>query len=264
MMTESSKSKYDKSQGVRQAMKFELINEPLKVKRTSIFGDSEAILVDLEDTMVIINQKSKLFPVVHIRTGKRVGFFVVEEIYLAADTIVNTAKGAVGEPLEKHSTAGFIKSESFDLSNTKEITISEKEFREIERKAYHYLDKLEEGSYLERSSSYSFNFHRHQSLNNLEELDFFAYLFEPEEFLLLKEEEKIIVIAKEKRNVIVCDKKKRTYINVSKENGVQIFGQDGKEVYVGSAGGVVIGGQRLKDIIGKALRPFFHNVFNEK
>lgn len=245
-------------------MKFELINEPLKVKRTSIFGDSEAILVDLEDTMVIINQKSKLFPVANVRTGKRIGFFVLEEIYLAADTIINTSKGAVGEPMEKHSTAGFIKADSFDLSSTKEITVSEKEFREIERKAYHYLEELEEGNYVDHTSSYSFNFRRHQSPNNLEELEFFAYLFEPEKILLIKDKKKIIVIAKEERNVLVCDKKKGTYINVSKEHGVQIFGKDGKEISVSSAAGVVIGGQRLKDIIGKALQPFFHNIFTER
>ena len=82
------------SSGVGIELKLELVNEPLKATQT-------AILIDLEDTMITIGKRSRIFPVIDSSNYEQIGYYLIGDIYLGADTIVNTQKGAVGEPLEK-------------------------------------------------------------------------------------------------------------------------------------------------------------------
>ena len=81
-------------------MKLELVNEPLKVVQT-------IAIADLEDTIVTVGKRSRIFPVVETRSYETIGYYITGDIYLGADTIVNTQKGAIGEPIEKLAKEGF-------------------------------------------------------------------------------------------------------------------------------------------------------------
>jgi hypothetical protein len=228
-------------------MKLELVNKPEKVTRT-------AIMVDLEDAMVTIGRKSKIFPVINYHTNETVGYYVTGDLYLGADTIVNTKKGAIGEPVEILAKEGFIKSEEFDFSHTKSISISDKEFREIEKQAYRYFEKVNKSYALKESKTHI----RGYSISwpdNLTEVELFVYLFKPEQFLLIKKDLSLILINELNREIIVCDKKKNNYIEVKKGKGVLVHNKKGEVVKVNSANGVYINGKNIHEIISSALHP---------
>lgn len=234
-------------------MKLELVNEPLKATQT-------IAICDLQDTMVTVGRKSRIFPVIETQTYHNIGYYIIGDIYLGADTIVNTKKGAVGEPLEKLAREAFIKCDEIDLDNTKSDELSEKDFRKTEIQAYRHFEKLHKTDFKKR-----FNFSnssRYKVGNNFEELEFYIYLFDPEEFILIKDDETIIAISKVDDNVTVCDKKKSSYIKVAKDDGVQVHNKKGEVVNVGGTGGVIINGRNLSEIISSALKPIsnmFHN-----
>lgn len=233
-------------------MKLELVNEPLKATQT-------IAICDLQDTMVTIGRKSRIFPVIDTNTYHNVGYYIIGDIYLGADTIVNTKKGAVGEPLEKQAQEAFIKCDEIDFSNTKSDEFSEKDFRKTEIQAYRHFEKLYKSNFKNR-----FNFsngRKYKFDNNFEDLEFYIYLFDPEEFILIKDDESIIALSKDDDNVIVCDKKKNSYIKVAKDDGVQIHNKNGEIVNVGGTGGVIINGRNLSDIISSALKPI-SNMFH--
>ena len=236
-------------------MKLELVNEPLRATQT-------AILVDLEDTMVTVGRKSRIFPVIDSRTYENVGYYLIGDIYLGADTIVNTTKGAIGEPLEKLAREAFIMCNDIDLTNTKSDDVSEKDFRNVEIKAYRYFEQMYKKNFGSKGQ-FTFNGRKYRNWqDNLENLDFYMYLFDPDEFILIKDDQTLIALSSHEKDVIVCDKKKNSYINVSKKDGVQIHDDKGKVVNVSSAGGVIINGKNLNDIISSALKPL-SDMFNK-
>ncbi|HUT81810.1 MAG TPA: hypothetical protein VMZ29_11460 [Candidatus Bathyarchaeia archaeon] len=234
-------------------MKLELVNEPLKVIQSTI-------IVDLEDTMITIGKRSRMFPVVDTRSYETLGFYIIGEIYLGADTIVNTAKGAVGEAIEKLSREAFVKYSNVDLSNTKSDDINEKDFRNIELKAYRNFERLHKSEFTSHGNLI-LNGNRLSWPDRLDTLDFFTYLFEPEEFILIKDNESLIALSKDDREVIVCDKKKNTYVEVSKKDGVRVSNNNGEIIRAGSTNGLTINGKNLNEIISGALRPI-QNMFS--
>lgn len=236
-------------------MKLELVNEPLKVTQSTI-------IADLEDTMITIGKRSRMFPVVDTNSYETIGFYITGDIYLGADTIVNTAKGAVGEPLEKLAKEGFVKYDSMDLSNTKSDDISDKDFRNVEIRAYRNFEKMYTSDF-GRKASHHFKHKRSNWTEKIDEFDFFVYLFDPEEFILIKDEQSIIVLSKDDREVIVCDKKKNSYVEVSKSEGVRVSNNNGEIVRVGSTNGLTINGKNLNDIISGALRPI-QDMFSKR
>jgi len=235
-------------------MKLELVNEPLKVTQT-------IAIADLEDTIVTVGKRSRIFPVVETRSYEVIGYYITGDIYLGADTIVNTKKGAVGDPIEKLAKEAFIKYDDIDLSNTKSETLSDKDFRKIELTAYRYFQKIHD-SQLSKHSKFEWrvNGKRYSWPQNLNRLDFYIYLFEPEEFILIKDNHSIIAIGKDDREVIVCNKKKNSYVEVSKKDGVKVSGDKGEIVRTNSDG-VMIDGKSLNEIIKSALRPL-SDMFN--
>ncbi|MBK5112537.1 MAG: hypothetical protein KGD59_01635 [Candidatus Heimdallarchaeota archaeon] len=237
-------------------MKLELVNEPLKVVQT-------IAIADLEDTMVTVGKRSRIFPVVETRDYETIGYYITGDIYLGADTIVNTKKGAIGEPIEKLAKEAFIKCDSIDLSNTKSENLSDKDFRNIELTAYRYFQKIHDSQFSKHGrSEWRVNGKRYSWPKDLKRLDFYIYLFEPEEFILIKEESTIIAIGKDDKEVIVCDKKKNSYVEVSKKEGVKVSNDSGEVVKTSSAG-VMINGKSLNDILSGALRPL-SEMFNGK
>ncbi|MBN1328907.1 MAG: hypothetical protein JXA54_05485 [Candidatus Heimdallarchaeota archaeon] len=237
-------------------MKLELINEPLKVIQSTI-------IVDLEDTMITIGKRSRMFPVVDTKSYETIGFYIIGEVYLGADTIVNTAKGAVGEAIEKLSKEAFVKYSNIDLSNTKSDDINEKDFRNIELKAYRNFERLHRSEFA-RHGHISINGNYLSWTNKIDALDFFAYLFEPEEFILIKDNESLIALSKDDREVIVCDKKKNAYVEVSKKDGVRVSNNNGEIIRAGSTNGLTINGKNLNEIISGALRPIQDMFSNRK
>ncbi|HUU77679.1 MAG TPA: hypothetical protein VMX55_04995 [candidate division Zixibacteria bacterium] len=228
-------------------MKLELVNEPLRATQT-------AILIDLEDTMITVGKKSKIFPVIDSRNYENIGYYVIGDIYLGADTIVNTDKGAVGEPIEKLAREAFIKCEEIDFTNTKSDDISDKEFKSIEIKAYRYFEKMYKSNFNHRGK-FTLNGKNYDWQRGIEKLDFYTYLFDPQEFILIKDEETIIALDNMERDIIVCNKKKNSYVEVSKENGVKVHDHKGQAINVGSSGGIMINGKNLSDILSSALKP---------
>ncbi|NHJ87945.1 MAG: hypothetical protein FK734_20950 [Asgard group archaeon] len=228
-------------------MNFELVNEPLKTNQSTV-------IVDLEDTMVTIGKRSKIFPVVDSKSFKTVGYYLSGEVYLGADTIVNTSKGAVGSATEKLSNEAFVKCDQIDLSNTKSDSISEKEFRNIERQAYRYFEKMRLSKFMDKAE---WNFHgkNHRFSDNLDDLEFLIYLFDPEEFMLIKNDDSLIAIGKDDREVIVCDKKKNSYVEVSKNQGIRVSNDKGEVVKTDSKNGLIINGKNISEIIEGAIRP---------
>jgi len=229
-------------------MKLELVNEPLKVVQT-------IAIADLEDTIVTVGKRSRIFPVVETRSYETIGYYITGDIYLGADTIVNTKKGAIGEPIEKLAKEAFIKCDDIDLSNTKSETLSDKDFRKIELTAYRYFQKIHDSQFNKHGKSkWRVNGKRYSWPQDLNRLDFYIYLFEPEEFILIKDNHSIIAIAKDEREVIVCNKKKNSYVKVSKKDGVKVSNDNG-EIVSASSDGVMIDGKSLNEIIKGALRP---------
>ncbi|TET27301.1 MAG: hypothetical protein E3J70_12220 [Candidatus Heimdallarchaeota archaeon] len=229
-------------------MKLELVNEPLKVVQT-------IAIADLEDTIVTVGKRSRIFPVVETRSYETIGYYITGDIYLGADTIVNTKKGAIGEPIEKLAKEAFIKCDDIDLSNTKSETLSDKDFRKIELTAYRYFQKIHDSQFNKHwKSEFRVNGKRYSWPQDLNRLDFYIYLFEPEEFILIKDNHSIIAIAKDEREVIVCNKKKNSYVKVSKKDGVKVSNDNG-EIVRASSDGVMIDGKSLNEIIKGALRP---------
>ncbi|MGC9778674.1 MAG: hypothetical protein HZR80_05475 [Candidatus Heimdallarchaeota archaeon] len=235
-------------------MKLELVNEPLKITRT-------AIIADLEDTMVTLGKRSKIFPVVETCSFETIGYYITGDIYLGSDTIVNTSKGAVGDPIEKLSKQAFLKCDDLDFSNTKSDELSDRDFRKIEIEAYRYFERMHNSQENIRGK-FTVNGKRYRWPDKIDNLDFYIYLFEPEEFILIKDNESIIAIGKDDKEVIVCDKKKKSYVEVSKEEGVRVSNNKG-EVVKTSAAGVIINGKNLNEIISNVLRPL-SNMFNNK
>ncbi|NHK30174.1 MAG: hypothetical protein FK730_02395 [Asgard group archaeon] len=236
-------------------MKLELINEPLKVTESTI-------IADLEDTMLTIGKRSKIFPVIETRSYETIGYFIIGDIYLGADTIVNTKKGAVGEPIEKLSQEAFVKCEKIDLSNTKSDSVSDKDFRTIEIRAYRNFEKIHESDII-KHSDFRLNKKRFNWSSKVNEFDFFIYLFDPEEFILIKDKNSLIALSKDEKEVIVCDKMKNSYIEVSKNNGVNVSSANGKIIKTSSTGGIVINGKDLSEIISDAMTPF-REMFRRK
>ena len=229
-------------------MKLELVNEPLKVVQT-------IAIADLEDTIVTVGKRSRIFPVVETRSYETIGYYITGDIYLGADTIVNTKKGAIGEPIEKLAKEAFIKCDDIDLANTKSETLSDKDFRKIELTAYRYFQKIHDSQFNKHGKSkWRVNGKRYSWPQDLNRLDFYIYLFEPEEFILIKDNHSIIAIAKDEREVIVCNKKKNSYVKVSKKDGVKVSNDNG-EIVSASSDGVMIDGKSLNEIIKGALRP---------
>ena len=235
-------------------MKLELVNEPLKVTQT-------AIIADLEDTMVTLGKKTRVFPVVETRSFETIGYYITGDIYLGSDTIVNTDKGAIGDPIEKLSKQAFLKYDDIDFNNTKSDELSDRDFRKIEIEAYRYFEKMHRSQENVRGK-FTVNGKRYRWPEKLDELDFYIYLFEPEEFILIKDEQSIIAIGKDDKEVIVCDKKKKSYVEVSKADGVRVSNNKG-EVVKTSTNGVIINGKNLNEIISNALRPL-SDMFNHK
>ncbi len=236
-------------------MKLELVNEPLKVTQSTI-------IVDLEDTMITIGKRARMFPVVDTQSYETIGFYIIGDVYLGADTIVNTAKGAVGEAIEKLSKEAFVKYHNIDLSNTKSDDVSEKDFRNIELKAYRNFEKLHKSEFMGHGN-FRFNGNRFSWPNKLDSLDFFTYLFDPEEFILIKDKESLIALSKDDREVIVCDKKKNAYVEVSKKDGVRVSNNNGEIIRAGSTNGLTINGKNLNEIISGALRPI-QDMFSKR
>jgi hypothetical protein len=229
-------------------MKLELVNEPLKVVQT-------IAIADLEDTMVTVGKRSRIFPVVETRNYETIGYYITGDIYLGADTIVDTKKGAVGDPIEKLAKEAFVKCNNIDLSNTKSEALSEKDFRKIEMTAYRYFQKIHDSQFNKfNRQEWRFNGKRYSWPKDIEKLEFYIYLFEPEEFILIKDNDTIIAIGKDDKEVIVCDKKKNSYVEVSKKEGVRVSNDKG-DVVKTSSEGVIINGRSLNDIISGALRP---------
>jgi hypothetical protein len=236
-------------------MKLELVNEPLKVSQTTI-------IADLEDTMITIGKRAKIFPVIETESYNTIGYYLIGEIYLGADTIINTDKGAIGEPIEKLSNEAFVRYNDIDLSNMKSDTISEREFRNIEIKAYRNFELINE-SELTKHGNININGRRFNWFNRKSELDFFIYLFNPEEFVLIKDNNSLIALSKDDLEVIVCDKKKNSYVEVSKSEGVQVSSAKGEIIKTSSTGGIIINGKELKEILSDAFKPF-RNMFGRK
>jgi hypothetical protein len=236
-------------------MKLELINEPLKVTESTI-------IADLEDTMLTIGKRSKIFPVIETRSYETIGYYIIGDIYLGADTIVNTKKGAVGDPIEKLSREAFVKCEKIDLTNTKSDSVSDKEFRSIEIRAYRNFERIHESDIV-KYSNFRLNRKRYDWANKVAEFDFFIYLFDPEEFILIKDKNSLIALSKDEKEVIVCDKKKNSYVEVSKKNGVNVSSANGKIIKTSSTGGIIINGKDLSDIISDAMIPF-REMFRRK
>ncbi len=235
-------------------MKLELINEPLRTTQ-------RAIIIDLEDTMITISKRSHIFPVIDTRTYENIGYYLIGDIYLGSDTIVNTAKGAVGSSIEKLAREAFIKCETIDFSNTKADNLSDKDFRKVEIKAYRHFEKIYK-SHFNGKSNLTINNKRFDKYNKIEDLEFYTYLFDPEEFILIKDNHTIVAIASLEKDVIICDKKKNSYIKVSKDTGVKIHNDDGQVVNVDSTGGIIINGKNLKEVISGALKPL-SNMFDK-
>ena len=234
-------------------MKLELVNEPLKATQT-------AILVDLEDTMVTIGKKSKIFPVIDSRTYENVGYYLIGDIYLGSDTIVNTDKGAIGEPIEKLAREAFIKCEEIDFTNTKSEIISDREFKSIEIKAYRYFENIYKSNF-NHQGKFVLNQKHSNWQREIEKLDFYTYLFDPQEFILIKDDETIITLDNMERDIVVCNKKKNSYVEVSKEKGVKVHDHKGQAINIGSSGGIMINGKNLSDILSSALKPL-SDMFN--
>ncbi|MCK5298312.1 MAG: hypothetical protein KAJ76_05360 [Candidatus Heimdallarchaeota archaeon] len=235
-------------------MKLELVNEPLKVVQT-------IAIADLEDTIVTVGKRSRIFPVVETRSYETIGYYITGDIYLGADTIVNTQKGAIGEPIEKLAKEAFIKCDDIDLSNTKSETLSDKDFRKVELTAYRYFQKIQDSQFSKHGKSeWRVNGKRYSWPRDLSRLDFYIYLFEPEEFILIKDNHSIIAVGKDEREVIVCNKKKNSYVVVSKKDGVKVSNNNG-EIVRASSDGVMIDGKSLNEILKGALRPL-SEMFN--
>lgn len=235
-------------------MKLELVNEPLRTTQ-------RAIIVDLEDTMITIGKRSHIFPVIETQTYETIGYYLIGDIYLGSDTIINTTKGAVGSSIEKLAREAFIKSDTIDFSNTKADKLSDRDFRKVEIKAYRQFEKIYK-RHFNRNGNLVINSKRFDKYNKIVDLEFYTYLFDPEEFILIKDNHTIIAISSLEKEVIVCDKKKNSYIEVSKDTGVQIHNNDGQVVDVGSTGGVIINGKNLKEVISGALKPL-SNMFDK-
>jgi len=237
-------------------MKLELVNEPLKVIQT-------IAIADLEDTMVTVGKRARIFPVVETRNYETIGYYITGDIYLGADTIVDTKKGAVGEPIEKLAKEAFIKCDNIDLSNTKSESISDKDFRNIELTAYRYFQKMYDSQFDKFGKrEWRVNGKSYSWPKDIDRLEFYIYLFEPEEFILIKDDSTIIAIGKDDKEVVVCDKKKNSYVEVSKKDGVRVSNDSGDVVKTGSSG-VMINGKNLNEIISGALRPL-SEMFNGK
>ncbi len=238
-------------------MKLELVNEPLKVIQT-------IAIADLGDTMVTVGKRSRIFPIVETRNYEIIGYYLSGDIYLGADTIVDTKKGAVGEPIEKLAKEAFIKYDNIDLSNTRAETLSDKDFRKIELTAYRYFQKIHESQINNFDKrEWRVNGKRYSWPRDIDRIEFYIYLFEPEEFILIKEEETIIAIGKDDKEVIVCDKKKNSYVELSNKKGVKVSTDSGDVVKTCSTGSVIINGKNLNEIISGALRPL-SEIFSDK
>jgi len=236
-------------------LKLELVNEPLKVTQSTI-------VADLEDTMITIGKRSRMFPVVDTNTYETIGYYITGDVYLGADTIVNTAKGAVGEPIEKLAKEAFVKYDSIDLSNTKSDDMSEKDFRNTELRAYRNFEKMHNSDF-SRYGDFRFNKRHLKWSQKMDEFDFFIYLFEPEEFILIKDDQTLIALSKDDREIIVCDKKKNSYVEVSKSEGVHVSNDSGEIIRAGSTNGLTINGKNLNEIISGALRPL-QDMFSKR
>jgi len=236
-------------------MKLELVNEPVRTTQTAVF-------VDLEDTMITLGRKSRIFPVANSRTGETIGYYATGDIYLGSDTIVETEKGAIGEALEKLANNAFIRTDNADFENTKSDFLSEKDFRNVELEAYRYFEKMHQ-SQRDKHKNIIFNKRHYQWPNDVSSLEFYVYLFQPEECILIKDKGTIIVISSTDKNIIVCDKKKNSYVQVSKGEGVKVMNMKGGTVTTSPKGGVVINGKKLSEIIGSALEPL-SDMFKNK
>ncbi len=221
-------------------MQLELINEPLKVTQPTI-------IADLEDTMVTIGKRSRMFPVKDFKTNEIKGYYIVGDIYLGADTIVITEQGAVGDPIEKLAREAFVSNQNIDLSNAKPDNVSEKDFRKIELDAYRNFQKMEKfGLEHKKIVIEGIKFHLSKKIAGKY---FFVYLFNPEEFILVKERELLIALSDEDRAIIICNKAKNSYVEVSKSQGVKISNQKGETINANSTNGLVINGRGLDEII---------------
>ncbi|MFW9922581.1 MAG: hypothetical protein ACFFDW_04740 [Candidatus Thorarchaeota archaeon] len=234
-------------------MKLELVNEPLRATQT-------IAICDLEDTMITINKKTYLFPVINTSNFEQIGYYLLGDIYLGADTIINTSKGAVGDPIEKLGKSAFVKCDDIDLTHTKSEDVSEKDFRRIEINAYRFFEKLYKNQI---SANFKIELDEFKWDNKFEKLEFYIYLFDPEEFILIKNDDSLIALSQFEKDVIVCNKKKNSYIKVAKDEGVQIHNEKGEVVNVNSTNGVIINGKNLSQIISGALKPL-SNMFNKQ
>ena len=145
-------------------MNLELVNESVKVTQTSAF-------IDLEDTMITLSRKARIFPVIDSRTSETIGYYIIGDIYLGADTIVNTKKGAIGDPIEKLAKEAFIKSESADFSNTKTEFVNDREFRKIELDAFRNFEKISKNKF-GKKNAFKINGIHYDFPGKIDDLDF--------------------------------------------------------------------------------------------
>ena len=236
-------------------MKLELVNEALK-------ATGSTIVIDLEDVMVTLGKKTLLFPVINSTNSEEIGYYITGDIYVGADTIVDTSKGAIGNPIEKISRACLVISKNTDLSSLKSDNLSEKDFRKIEVEAFHSFEKLSESNLLKKGKM-TINGKKIFWSDKIDDMDFYVHLFNPEEFILIKNNETLVAISNEETEIVVCDKKKKSYIEVLKNEGVRISNNKGEVINTSISGGIFINGRHLSEIISNALRPI-SDIFNKK
>lgn len=225
-------------------LKVELMNEPVKVRRPTIFTEKEDILTKVEKNTII-------FPVVNVKTYETIGYYLLGEIHLAADTLVNTEKGAVGEPIQKKLAKCFISNEEYDFSHTKHHSINKKEFRRIERETFHYFKEIDntfDNEYIKqkiRGKKFS---------HKVDEVDFYFHAFSPEILRVIKYNQTLIVLSRDDKEIIICDKKQKNFVHIGKEHGILIQNGDGQNVNINTDEGVSINGKNLKDILSNAFK----------
>jgi len=221
-------------------MKLELINEPQKVSQPTI-------IADLEDTMITIGKRSRLFPVIDSETNEHVGYYLIGDLYLGADTIVITERGAIGDPIEKLAREAFVSSKKIDLVNVKPTSISEKDFRKIELQAFRNFQKMK--SFQLKQKKIVLNGNRLYWPRDLKQFEFFTYLFEPETFILIKDKESLIAMSEEEQAIVICNKRKNSYIEISKSAGVKISNKKGEIINAHTTKGLIINGKSLNEIL---------------
>lgn len=232
-------------------MNVEIVNRPLKTR-------SKVIFIDEGDTIVTLERGTLLFPVIDIHSGNDIGYYLLGDIYVGADTIIETKEGAVGSSIEKTTEEAFVSSKNYDFSHTKSVNLWDRKFRKIEEQAYDFFDKLS------KNRKILVNEHKVGDLridlpDELNNCECYVHFLEPDEFILLKRHNKIISISKEDDLVLVCDKNKNSYVKISKKDGVKVYNHTGQRVVVNGKEGVIINGKNLKTLFKDVFSSFSTN-----